>query len=76
MYTLFLALFYALTMEATPSSKTFVLTFRFTIHYNPTDNNVTRDIKLENNAIYILSIPISSRVEQIDLSFFTKDIVV
>ena len=59
MFTLFLALFYALTMEATPSSEAFVLTFKFIRHNNPTNNNVTRDIKLENNAIYNLSIPIS-----------------
>jgi hypothetical protein len=60
---LLLALFYALNMEATFSSDTFVLTFKFIMHYNPTDNNVTTDIKLQNKAIYILSIPISSRVE-------------
>jgi len=46
-------------MEATPSSEAFVLTFKFIRHNNPTNNNVTRDIKLENNAIYNLSIPIS-----------------
>jgi len=43
-------------MEATPSSETFVLTLK---HNNPANNNVTRDIKLENKTIYILSIPIS-----------------
>jgi len=59
MYTWLLSLFYALTLEATPSSETFVLTFKFIMHYNPANNNVTRDIKLENNAICILSIPIS-----------------
>lgn len=63
MYTLLLPLFYALTMEATPSSATVVHTFQFTMRYNPADNKVTRDIKLENNAIYILSIPICSGVE-------------
>lgn len=59
MYTLPLPLFYALTMEATPSSETFVLTFNFIMHNNPANNNVTRDIRLENKTIYILSIPIS-----------------
>jgi len=63
MYTLFLPLFYELTMEVTPFSETFVLTFKFIMHYNPGDYNVTKDIKLENKEIYILSIPISSKVE-------------